>query len=131
MDKQAHLEAARLAAARDDAEMGVAPAKGGKGLAEIIRDALEGFAKPLAERLRRMDQRISDEHAELIRHVDNELSLAVRDVREVNGDLNRQAERIAGRAAERAVIRLSNEVEELRREIEAMKAERQQLRAVK
>lgn len=91
-------------------------------MGETFRDALEAFAKPLAAKLKRMDQRIDDEHAALIRHVDDELSAAVRDVRELNGDLSRQAERIAQKAADRSVAELRAEIRELRKELAELKA---------
>ncbi|WP_457583157.1 hypothetical protein [Ensifer canadensis] len=67
---------------------------------------------------------------ELRDHIETELSAAVRDIREVHADQGRIAERLVARAAERAVIQLSTEVGELRREVEVMKQERS-LRAVR
>ncbi|MDX0831234.1 hypothetical protein GOD82_15025 [Sinorhizobium medicae] len=69
--------------------------------------------------------------AELFRRVDNEISAAISDIREVHAGQTKIAEKLAARAAERAVIQLSAEVEELRREIEAMKTERANVRAIR
>lgn len=138
MDRNAHIEAARQAAARADAEMGVEPPAKGSNLPEIIRDALEAFGRPLAAKLKKMEGdfaayvggRFGELRTELTRHVDNELSAAVRDIRELNGDLNRQAERLAQKAADRAMTELRAEVRELRKELAELKQERG-LRAIK
>lgn len=139
MDRNAIIEAARLAAARDDAELGVEPPATAGNLPEVIRDALEAFGKPLAAKLKRMEMQFADYvggrfgelRTELTRHVDNELSLAIKDVRELNGDLNRQAERIAQKAADRSVAELRAEIRELRQELAEMKAGQSNVRVLR
>lgn len=73
--------------------------------------------------------------AELFRHAEAELAAAVRDVRGTHEGIERQAERIASKAAERAceraVVNLLRDVDELRAELAELKAERNQLRAIR
>lgn len=115
------------------------PPKPAMGLHEIIRDALESFGRPLAARLKRMEtdfaaymgRRFGELRTELTRHVDDELSAAIKDVRQLNGDLNRQAERLAQKAADRATVELRAEVRELRKELAELRAEKSNVRALR
>lgn len=95
-----------------------------KAAAEFVKGEIAGMKSGIAKA-------IDDLKAELFRHVEAELAAAIRDLREVNADHARQAERLAQKAAERAVIQLSNEITELRREIETIKAGQANVRAIR
>jgi hypothetical protein len=92
--------------------------------AGIIKAVGEKVKAELAGIKTRQAKAADDLKAELFDRVEAEIAAAVRDLRETNGETTKQAERLANRAAERAVIGLSAEVEELRREIQELRASR-------
>ncbi|MDX0506246.1 hypothetical protein GOD80_25875 [Sinorhizobium medicae] len=96
------------------------------------------LSPPLQQFAAYLGRRFAEEKA----RVRAEVAVAIRDIREVQGEQSRTNERLVRKAAERMAgeirgelrrdfIRLSAELETARREIEAMKAERGNVRAIR
>ncbi len=124
MDRQAHEQAALEAATRADRELGTAQAS--------AKAKPDGTLKLFAAY---MGRRFAELRSELRREL-------LADLAEHRGTRDRAARKAAETIARSAVVelrnemradivRLSAEVEQARRELEAMKAERQQLRAIR
>lgn len=134
--RRKHLHATRDAAARADAELRIAPAKAPAG---VLSPALEQFAAFLGRRFGEQSADIAQALDELRSEIRKELAA---DLTEHRGTRDRAARHAAEGAAQRAaaqirdelradLVRLERELEMARREIEALKAERQQLRAIR
>ncbi len=113
-----------------DWHMATVKAEQRKALHGILNSFSGYLGKRFAKEKAGIADSIDDMRADLIRRIDHELSVAVRDIREVSAEQAKIAERLANKAAERAVIAMSGEISKLRADIERLKAERNQLRAV-